>query len=116
METMAEIPQFDIAQIIEKQKTVSFKNSREVDSYYLDCANSLYETYEFILEGEDTFKGIDKEQALKYLETLLLQISELLDLLEDVDFDSKNLDRFETCLVELEEEIPRMQKHLAQAI
>ena len=99
----------NLSEQIEKYKTISFKNVREADGWYLECANSIYDTYEMVCSLDENVKNISEDDISEmrdYLEQLHLQAGQFLDLLEDKYFDCKNYDRLNHVLGTIEQEIP----------
>lgn len=106
---MKNVPQIDFDVLIEKQKNTSFKNNREVDKFYSDCANEVYDTFDAVCELADDIRQLPSESitvTLEYLERIKPQVSQYLDLLDETDFDCKNFDRLHHQLVTIEEELP----------
>lgn len=103
------VPKIELKEQIENYRSVAFKNVREADAWYLNCANFIYDSYEAICELEENTKLIDVTEipeTITYLERLKTEASEFLDLLEDKYFDCKNFDRLNHLLGTLEEAIP----------
>ncbi len=103
------IPQIDFLPLIEKQKNVAFRNTREADSYFSDCVNAIYDTYDAICELDTDIKKLPTDQVqttLIYLEQIKPLVTQFLDLLADMDFDCKNHDRLNSMLSDLEKDLP----------
>lgn len=103
------VPKVNLKEQIEKYRVASFKNVREADSWYLECANLLYDMYEAICELESDAQKINPveiSETVAYLETLKPEVTEFLDLLEDKYFDCKNFDRLNNELGTIEEALP----------
>lgn len=114
METLT-IPKVHFKEQIEKYRNMAFKNEREADSWYLECANFVYDIYEAVCELETDAKKINAaeiSEAIDYFEKLKLEVTEFLDLLEDKYFDCKNFDRLNNELGTMEEQLPGIIEQL----
>ena len=101
-----------------KKKTEAFPMSQhsKFDGFLLDVANAIYDTYEYIIEFDyDVIKGINRKELEKMivdLERIEKQSTEFLDYLCELDFDSKNMDRVQMGLCNMEDEIPVILKKI----
>ncbi len=114
---MLSIPQIDFKPMIETQKTIAFRNSRELNSYFSDCANAIYDTYDSIFELEQNIKRLPKEKVqstLDYLEQIKPLVTQFLDLLQETDFDCKNRDRLISMLEGLKDMLSRLIQRLTK--
>lgn len=103
------IPQIDFKALVEKQKVIAFRNTRELNSYFSDCANAIYPTYDSLFELEQDAKKIPNdeiESTLAYLEQLPPLVIQFLNLLQETDFDCKNLDRINSMLYGIKDMLP----------
>ena len=86
----------------------------EFDHLLSDISNYVYDAYEYILDLEEdmnTLKPIEQKRLRLSLQSLLSEITPLLDLLCNLDHNSKYMDRAQYFLGTMEKEIEELLKN-----
>ncbi len=119
---MFTIPQIDFKALIEKQKSITFRSPREVNSYFYNCDKTIYPVFDSLFELEQGIKKLPIEEiksTLAYLEKLPPLLPQFLDLLKETDFDCKNRDRINSMLEGIKDMLPgviqRLQKRVSES-
>lgn len=116
------IPQIDFNALIEKHKTIAFRNPREINSYFYNLDKTIYPTYDSIFELEQDIKKLPVDQiqsTLAYLKQILPLVTQFLLLLQKTDFDCKNRDRLNSMLEGIKHMLPglihKLQKRVRES-
>jgi hypothetical protein len=108
-----DLPIIDLQKIIDSYNAATFKNTRDFDSFYIECNEKVYDAWELVSEIKLVKLTAKEQQSLKiYLEKLLPLATELLNILSRSDIETNNYNRFFSLLEDIEKEIPKKVKKL----
>ena len=100
-------------------KNLPITKFNKFDDILSDLANHAYDAYDYILELPENIKELSKEKAvcmINDLTALQCQVAPLMNVLCDMDYRSKYMDRVKEELGTIEDEIPELIKHLYKKI
>jgi len=109
----------DLTGFTEKIKALPVTQLKMLDGVLSDLANHAYDSYEYVLELEEKIEhlsGSEAENITNDLTALQKQVSPLMDVLCDMEYDSKYLDRVQHILGSIEDEIPDLLTKLKKQI
>lgn len=109
----------DLSKFTEKVKNLPITKINKFDDILSDLANHAYDTYEYILELPENIKELSKEKAISLmndLTALQCQVTPLMNIICDMDYRSKYMDRVKEELGTIEDEIPELLKRLKKKI
>jgi hypothetical protein len=111
--------QLDLSKFTEQVKNLPITKINKFDVILSDLANHAYDSYEYILELTENIKELSKEKAVNMindLTALQCQVTPLMNVLCDMDYRSKYMDRVKEELGTIEDGIPELIKHLNKKI
>ena len=109
----------DLSEYKKKIKALPLTKINKFDNLLSDLANYAYDTYEYVIELPDNKENISKDQASKMIEDLNelnKQVTPLMDILCDMDYESKYMDRATEVLGGIEDDIPELIKLLSRKL
>lgn len=111
--------QIDLSLFYTKLKSLPATQLGKLDNILSDLANNTYDTYEFVLELPENLKDISSEKAeqmITELTELKNQVLPIMDILCEMNYDSKYMDRAKETLGTIEDEIPTLISMLKKKI
>ena len=99
----------DLSKFTEQIKSIPVSSLNMLDGILSKLANHVYDTYEYMLDFPDNSKELSKEQAAAIINDLMelqSQVTPLMNILCDMDYNSKYMDRVKEELGTIEDEIP----------
>lgn len=111
--------QIDLTSFNTKIKSLPTTQLNKFDNILSDLANYAYDTYDFIIELPENINDISSENAEKMvteLTELKKQVSPIMDILCEINYDSKYMDRAKETIGTIDDEIPALISLLKKKI
>lgn len=111
--------QIDLSLFYEKLKSLPVTQLNKLDLILSELANYTYDTYDFITELAENLNNISDENAEKMvteLTELKKQVSPIMDILCEMNYDSKYMDRAKETIGTIDDEIPALISLLKKKI
>lgn len=111
--------ELDLKKFSEQVQNLPITKINKFDDILSDLANHAYDTYEYILELPDNIKHLSKEKTESLINDLIKlqkQVTPLMNVLCDMGYRSKYMDRVQEELGTIGEEIPKLLKRLEKKI
>ncbi len=118
MKTPLQLFSIDLVPIQKRIKSLPATKLSKLDGILSDAANEVYDTYDCILLLADTPEKVNdfSEKEFAALQILSKQTTAFLDLLEQMNYDSKYMDRLQMELSSIEDELPVILRNLKSVI
>ena len=102
----------DLLPFIEKIKTFPISNDRGFDVLLFEMHQIAYDAYDYMLgdlpEKINEMKKKEAKEVIADLQALKKQVAPLMNILCNMNYDSKEMDRAKDFLGTIEEEIPKL--------
>jgi hypothetical protein len=109
----------DFSSFIKKLENLPVTKKRELDIILSDLHDYFYKTNDYFADLPDIIETLTKEKAeemIKDLTELNREVGLIMDVIYDIDIESKPMDRVEFALGSLEDEIPDLIESLKEKI
>ena len=104
--------QIDLFPFIEKIKTFPISNDRTFDGLLFEMHQMAYDAYDYILgDLPSKMKKMKRKEATELisdLHALKKQVTPIMDILDNMHYDSKEMDRAIEFIGTIEKEIPKL--------
>lgn len=109
----------DLSKFNDNLQSLQAKEINKLDNILSGLANYAYDTYDFIIELPENINDISSENAEKMvteLTELKKQVSPIMDILGEINYDSKYMDRAKETIGTIDDEIPALISLLKKKI